>query len=189
MYGIVNAAGGNVEVESDLGGGSVFRVYFPAVVDTPPSPDATHPVEPAHRGGNETILLVEDEPAVRQFAQRVLEGHGYLVRAFGDPVAALEEATRDPGSYDALVTDVVMPALRGPALAERILAARPDLPVLFMSGYEAGELPPGAPNPLSKPSPRETSRRPSGHCSGVGISHRGRALVRRPASRGSGTYR
>ena len=151
VYGIVNVAGGNVEVESDLGGGSVFRVYLPAVVDAPPSPDATHPVEPAHRGGNETILLVEDEPAVRQFAQRVLQGHGYRVHAFGDPVAALEAATRDPGSYDALVTDVVMPALRGPALAERILAVRPDLPVLFMSGYEAGELPPGAPKPLSKP--------------------------------------
>ena len=94
---------------------------------------------------------MEDEPAVRHFAQRVLEERGYRVLAFDDPGLALEAATRDPASYDALVTDVIMPAISGPALAERVAAVHPGLPVLFMSGYEAGELPEGAPRPLAKP--------------------------------------
>jgi DNA-binding NtrC family response regulator len=105
----------------------------------------------SHRGGTETILLVEDDPGVRVFAQRVLENHGYKVRAFGDPGLALEAATSDPTGFDALVTDIVMPNMSGPALAEKMTTIRSDLPVLFMSGYEAGALPAGAPMPLSKP--------------------------------------
>ena len=75
----------------------------------------------------------------------MLENHDYKVRAFGDPGAALEAATEDPDCFDALVTDVVMPTTSGPALAEKISTLRPDLPVLFMSGYEAGALLAGAP--------------------------------------------
>jgi hypothetical protein len=73
------------------------------------------------------------------------------VIAFGDPSLALDFAIRDPNSYDALVTDVIMPAISGSKLAERIALVRPDLPVLFMSGYEAGALPGAAPPPLAKP--------------------------------------
>jgi two-component system, cell cycle sensor histidine kinase and response regulator CckA len=151
VYGIVKVADGYIDVRSRPGHGSVFRAYFPAVEGAKPSAEVAPSAVDAHRGANETILLVEDEPAVRQFAQRVLQERGYRVHAYGDPAAALEAATRDLGSYDALVSDIVMPSMSGPALAERILAARPDLPVLFMSGYEAGALPEGAPKPLAKP--------------------------------------
>jgi DNA-binding NtrC family response regulator len=88
---------------------------------------------------------------VRGFARRVLEDHGYRVLDFGDPVAALEASTSDPTGFDALITDVVMPTMSGPDLAGRIATLRPDVPVLFMSGYEAGALPVGAPVPLAKP--------------------------------------
>jgi PAS domain S-box/PAS domain S-box len=152
VYGIVKQAGGYIGVESSPGGGSVFRIYLPAVEGAAPAAQ----VEPAaghaqQGGGNETILLVEDEPAVRLFAERVLQENGYRVLAFADPGVALDAATHDPGAFDALVTDVVMPGMSGPALAERIATVRPGLPVLFMSGYESGALPAGAPPPLAKP--------------------------------------
>jgi two-component system, cell cycle sensor histidine kinase and response regulator CckA len=150
-YGIVKQARGYIDVESRPGGGSVFRIYLPATEASAPRAEAAHPVDSARRSGHETILLVEDEPAVRLFAQRVLTDCGYRVIAFGDPTLALEFALRDPSSYDALVTDVIMPAMSGSKLAERIAQVRPDLPVLFMSGYEAGALPEGAPRPLAKP--------------------------------------
>ena len=151
VYGIVKQAGGYIDVESNPGGGSVFRIYLPALkeaaVEAPSVPKVGH----GQRGGTETILLVEDEPAVRLFAERALQECGYRVLSFGDPMAALDAATGDPGAFDALVTDVVMPVMSGPVLAERIAAIRPGLPVLFMSGYEAGSLPAGAPRPLAKP--------------------------------------
>jgi hypothetical protein len=88
---------------------------------------------------------------VRLFVERVLQENGYRVLAFADPGVALNTAMHDPGAFDALVTDVVMPGMSGPALAERIATVRPGLPVLFMSGYESGALPAGAPPPLAKP--------------------------------------
>jgi PAS domain S-box-containing protein len=151
VYGIVKQAGGCIEVHSQLGGGSVFRAYLPAVEGDGPRMELAQPVGHSHHGANQTILLVEDEPAVRLFAQRVLQGHGYRVLAFGDPREALDFAIRDPTLYDAVVTDVIMPAISGSKLAERIALIRPGLPVLFMSGYEAGALPDGAPTPLAKP--------------------------------------
>ena len=151
VYGIVKQAGGYIDLESRPGGGSVFRGYLPATEGAAPRAEATHPADSARRGGHETVLLVEDEPAVRLFAQRVLQERGYRVFAFGDPSLALDFAIRDPTSYDALVTDVIMPTISGSKLAERIALVRPELPVLFMSGYEAGALPDGAPRPLAKP--------------------------------------
>ena len=151
VYGIVRQAGGHIDVESNPGGGSVFRAYLPALegaaIEVPSETGAGH----SRHGGTETILLVEDERAVRLFAQRALEEHGYNVRSFADPSEALDAALADPRSFDALVTDVVMPSMSGPILAERIAAIRPEVPVLFMSGYEAGSLPAGASRPLAKP--------------------------------------
>ena len=88
---------------------------------------------------------------MRLFAERALQECGYRVLPFSDPAAALAAAVHDPRALDALVTDVVMPTMSGRTVAERIDLIRPGLPVLFMSGYEAGVLPPGAPPSLAKP--------------------------------------
>jgi CheY-like chemotaxis protein len=151
VYGIVNQAGGYVDVESLPGGGSVFRVYLPVLEGATSEPKVTPAASQTRRDGTETILLVEDESAVRLFAQRVLEDYGYRVLAFGDPGVALDAVMGGQIEFDALVTDVVMPTMSGPTLAERMAAYRPGLPVLFMSGYGGGVLPAGAPTPLAKP--------------------------------------
>ena len=151
VYGIVKQAGGYIDVMSHRGGGSVFRVYLPAVDGAVPPAEIKPSADTAHPGGSETILLVEDETGVRLFAERVLQEHGYRVRAFADPGVALDAAIADPAAFDALVTDVVMPTMSGPMLAERIAALRPGLPILFMSGYETAALPAGSTPPLAKP--------------------------------------
>ncbi len=151
VYGIVKQAEGYIDVESSPGEGSVFRVYLRALDVAPPEMRAKPAVGRAGRDGTETILLVEDETTVRVFAQRVLQDRGYRVLALGDPRLALDTARRDPGAFDALVTDVVMPAMSGPALAELVTELRPGLPILFMSGYGGSALPAGTPAPLAKP--------------------------------------
>ena len=151
VYGIVKQAGGYIDVESSPGEGSIFRVYLPALNVAPAETSAKPAVGQPCRDGTETILLVEDESAVRLFAQRVLQDRGYRVLALGDPRLALDTARRDPGAFDALVTDVVMPAISGPALAQLITELRPGLPILFMSGYGGSAVPAGTPAPLLKP--------------------------------------
>jgi len=151
VYGIVKQAGGYIGVETRPVGGSVFRIYLPAIEGAAPEALGEPAVDRAHGGGSETILLVEDETGVRLFAERVLQEHGYRVRAFADPGVALDAVIGDPGAFDALVTDVVMPTMSGPMLAERIAALRPGLPILFMSGYETAALPAGSTPPLAKP--------------------------------------
>ena len=150
-YGIVKQAGGYIDVESHPGAGSVFRIYLPALERATPEARSRPKAGPIRSHGTETVLLVEDDAAVRRFAQRVLQGSGYRVVAFNDPGAALEAVMADPGSFDALVTDVVMPTMSGPNLAARIEAVRPRLPALFISGYGAKTLPAGAPPRLAKP--------------------------------------
>ena len=151
VYGIVQGASGFIDVTSRPGGGSVFSIYLPAVEGETPEERSQKDADRADGRGTEAIMLVEDEPAVRLFALRVLEAHGYRVSAFADPAVALDAAIENPTAYDALVTDVIMPAMSGPTLADRIALVRPGLPVLFMSGYEADALPAGAPRPLAKP--------------------------------------
>ena len=151
VYGIVKQANGYIDVESSPGTGSVFRIYLPALDGATPAARGRVTSDQVRGNGAETILLVEDEPAVRLFAQRVLGDCGYAVLAFADPKVALDAATGNPGAFDALVTDVVMPTMSGPTLAERITVLRPGLPVLFMSGYGRDMVPAGAPTPLTKP--------------------------------------
>ena len=133
VYGIVAQSGGTVTVASELGTGTTFRVRLPlslGVVADDVVPDAS----PASRGG-ETILLVEDEDMIRSLVRDVLTRSGYTVLDAPSGDAALELLGASEAAIDLLVTDVVMPGLSGPALAELVVGERPDVRVLFMSGY------------------------------------------------------
>ena len=139
VYGIVKQNGGDVWVKSEPGRGARFEIYLPVVHEVV-QPEAP-PAAPHERApGSETVLLVEDEKAVRDLARRVLEGRGYAVLVGADADQALELSRRHQGPIDILVTDVVMPGLSGPRLADVLLAERPSLKVLFTSGYAGEEI-------------------------------------------------
>jgi CheY-like chemotaxis protein len=133
-FGIVKQHRGFIDVETELGRWSTFRVYLPARegADEPEAP------RQARRGGSETILLAEDEAPVRIVLTRVLERRGYRVIAAATGVEALALFAEHKDAVALLLTDLVMPAgLGGKELAERILAERPGLKVVYMSGYSA----------------------------------------------------
>jgi two-component system, cell cycle sensor histidine kinase and response regulator CckA len=135
VYGIVSEGGGAVEIDSQVGTGTTFRVYLPpSEVPDETTPDCGAPVALPGRG--ETILVVEDEPAMLTVATRLLERNGYRVLA----AASADEAIGIAATHDfaLLLTDSVMPKMSGSALAEQLRSARPDLAVLFMSGYSHG---------------------------------------------------
>lgn len=132
VYGIVHQAGGVIHCESELGHGTTFRIYLPAVNATATVVDKS---APTIRRGQETILLVEDEQAVRQLAKLILEMHGYQVIDAACGADALQAAREHSGRIDLLLSDVVMPDLAGSELADQMRHLRTDLRVLYMSGY------------------------------------------------------
>jgi PAS domain S-box-containing protein len=134
VYGIVKQSGGYIWVYSEPGKGSTFKVYLPRVDEGPEAPSAAQAAPRAQRG-TETILIVEDEEAVRELIQTVLTEKGYDVIPSLDPQHAEQIAGRFPGEIHLLLTDMVMPGTSGRELAERISAKRKDIRVLFMSGY------------------------------------------------------
>ncbi|HVY31790.1 MAG TPA: AAA family ATPase [Polyangiaceae bacterium] len=136
VYGIVQQSGGHIEVDSELGRGTHFTIYLPRAEElVAPSSEAAPRVRTA--GGSETILLVEDEDLVRNFARDVLSGLGYHVLTAADGFEALRVQARERRPIQLLITDVVMPHLSGPQLAKRLQPLLPDMAVLFVSGYAA----------------------------------------------------
>ena len=138
VHGIVNQSGGHVTFETELGVGTTFRIYLPAVAEAAAGEDRPH--TEAAAGGCETILLVEDEPMVRELARDILELHGYHVLDCGGPHEAIAVTASHAGSIQLLLTDVIMPGMNGRDLSRRLAALRPGLRTLFMSGYTDGLL-------------------------------------------------
>jgi signal transduction histidine kinase/CheY-like chemotaxis protein len=134
VYGIVHQSNGQIRVESTPGAGTTFRIRLPRVAEAP-APEAP-PVAVASAGDSHaTILLVEDEDAVRRMIRVVLAKTGYTVLEARDAMAALQICARPEQRIDLLLTDVVMPHMNGRELADRVVRMRPGLRVLFMSGY------------------------------------------------------
>ena len=134
VYGFVKQSGGYIWVESEPGAGTAFTVLLPQVRPEPikRSPNA---VAAASRRGTETILLVEDEESLRTLARSLLIENGYTVLEAGDGMEALEIARQYRGPIDLLLTDMVMPGMSGQTVAERLALIRPEIRVLYMSGY------------------------------------------------------
>jgi nitrogen-specific signal transduction histidine kinase len=133
VFGIVKQSGGSLWVYSEPGQGTTFKIYLPVVTgaaDVPRPPVATGDLH-----GDETVLLVEDEEQVRVLASHLLRRLGYTVLEARRAGEALAIAAEHPGEIDLLLTDVIMPEMGGRVLAERIQEERPDVRVLFMSGY------------------------------------------------------
>jgi len=133
VYGVVTQSGGHVEVESTAGRGTTFKVYLPAA-DALPEEAPSALSAPLPRS-SETVLLIEDAGPLREMVQEILEAEGYQVLAAENAQRALELAGAHQGCIALVVTDVVMPGLSGPAVAERLQAVRPGIRVLLMSGY------------------------------------------------------
>jgi CheY-like chemotaxis protein len=140
-YGIIKQNGGHIEISSELERGTTFHVYLPRVEE--PLSVLTSGDEPRVQAAenNETLFLVEDEPAVRELNELVLSESGYKVLSAPDAQEALRQRP-DAGGLDLLITDIVMPGLGGYELAQRLRSRRPDLKVLFTSGYTEDKLGP-----------------------------------------------
>ncbi|MFN2290143.1 MAG: response regulator [Anaerolineae bacterium] len=134
VFGIVKQNGGHIWVYSEVGQGTTFKIYFPRATDGLPTP--ARPLQrPVATRGTETLLLVEDDSLVRVMTRDILLGLGYQVLTAGDGVEAIQVAEAYQGPIHLLLTDVVMPRLSGKELADRLRSNRPELRVLYTSGY------------------------------------------------------
>jgi CheY-like chemotaxis protein len=134
VYGIIKQCGGHIDVTSAPGKGSTFRIYLPRLeaVSSSATPSCRRVL--AH-AGSETILLVEDETALRNLARLVLAKQGYTVLEATNGRHGLQIGKQHAGTVHLLITDVIMPLMGGPELVEKLAPLRPDMKVLFMTGY------------------------------------------------------
>ncbi len=140
VYGIVTGFGGDIQVESEPGRGTTFRIFLPRA-EGPSRAASTAPGAAAEvPGGAETILLAEDDDAVRELTRGILRRYGYRVMAARNAGEALLLAEQHAGPIHLLLTDVVMPYLSGPELVQRLAPLRPGMRVVYMSGYTAGHI-------------------------------------------------
>jgi len=133
VYGIVKQSEGYIWVYSEPGMGTTFKAYLPR------TGEVLEPVLPEAKvmttGGSETVLLVEDEPVLRELIETMLQIDGYEVLAAESPAVGLERARASSGKIDLFITDVILPGMNGKALADELIKTRPDIRVLFISGY------------------------------------------------------
>jgi two-component system, cell cycle sensor histidine kinase and response regulator CckA len=140
VYGLIGQSGGSINVESAVAAGSTFTILLPKVAarfDNQSVPSAQQADVSVG-----TVLMVEDEPSVREFARRVLDRAGHTLLTAGNGDEALHVADSWERSIDVLLTDIVMPGMHGQVLAARLLKLRPDIRVIFMSGYGEDSIPP-----------------------------------------------
>ncbi|HEV2490337.1 MAG TPA: PAS domain S-box protein [Candidatus Acidoferrales bacterium] len=141
VYGVIKQSGGFIWVESSPGNGALFKIYLPQVEE---APEIQHKVEssPSLSLATQTILLVEDEQSLRKLTHKILADVGYEVLEAKDASQALEVAGEMQSEIHLLLTDIIMPGLSGRALAQRLCPVRPQMKVLYMSGYTDGEIAP-----------------------------------------------
>jgi CheY-like chemotaxis protein len=164
VYGVVTQTGGHIAIDSEPGGGTTIRIMLPAAADVDAS-EQLRTASAAARHGSETILLVEDEEPIRALVRKVLTSYGYDVLEAEDTAHALQIAESHPATIHLLLSDIVMPAMSGPELAQRLVSKRRHLRVLYMSGFldrlgtSFGALSPGV-SILHKPfTPDQLARR------------------------------
>jgi PAS domain S-box-containing protein len=142
VYGIVTGAGGRIDIYSEPGMGTTVKIHLPACAATPDGD--TDPAEERPQGSGEVILVVEDEADVRRMSERILGKNGYTVIATEGGEEALKVCERTDQQIDLVLTDVIMPGILGTDLVDQIEGIRPELGVIFMSGYSHAVLAPGA---------------------------------------------
>jgi PAS domain S-box-containing protein len=158
-YGLITRAGGTIDVESELGEGTTVTILLPAGEEANIPLESAGPIRLEPGGQGERVLLVEDDDVLREAIRRMLSKSGYQVFPCADGAEALQILRRSSTRFDVLLTDVVMPKMLGPELAQLVRDEQPDTRVLFMSGYAAGAL--GPTNRLDEGC--DLLRKPFGH--------------------------